>query len=98
MNKLDRRQFFQVTAVTTGAAALASSRKAEAHPAPLISTVSLPARTAARVLFPDPLGPIMACISPAFTSRLIPFRIIFPFIPASRFLILSMSEYYQLKL
>ena len=32
MNKLDRRQFFQVSAVATGAAALASSHKAQAHP------------------------------------------------------------------
>jgi hypothetical protein len=39
------------------------------------SGIVFPASTAASVLLPDPLGPIIAWISPGFTSRLIPFRI-----------------------
>src|SRR5262245_15555116 len=47
------------------------------------STVSRPARTWASVLLPDPFGPMMACTSPARTSRSIPLRISFP--PARAF-------------
>src|SRR5262249_31893918 len=36
---------------------------------------SRPARTPARVLLPEPLGPMMACTSPAFTLRSTPRRI-----------------------
>src|SRR5438132_705944 len=39
------------------------------------SKASLPVSTPARVLLPDPLGPIMAWTSPAFTVRLMPRRI-----------------------
>src|SRR5438128_329930 len=36
---------------------------------------SRPARTPASVLLPEPLGPMMACTSPALTLRLTPRRI-----------------------
>src|SRR6266851_2603330 len=43
---------------------------------PLVTTyISRPASTWASVLLPLPLGPMMACTSPAFTVRLMPFRI-----------------------
>ncbi len=37
-----------------------------------------PSRVKARVLLPDPLGPIRACTSPWFIVRSTPFRISFP--------------------
>ena len=42
---------------------------------PSTSYSSFPAITAESVLFPEPLGPMIACISPAFTSKFIPLRI-----------------------
>ncbi|OAV72451.1 hypothetical protein Barb6_01123 [Bacteroidales bacterium Barb6] len=34
------------------------------------------------VLFPEPFGPIMACTSPAFIDRLMPFSIFLPLMEA----------------
>src|SRR6478609_7824064 len=48
---------------------------------------SRPAMTCARVLLPEPLGPMMACTSPAFTVRSIPRRISLPPAFACKFLI-----------
>src|SRR5262249_37143163 len=42
---------------------------------PVTSYAGLPARTWASVLFPEPLGPMTACTSPAFTVRSRPLRI-----------------------
>ena len=47
--------------------------------------------TEARVLFPEPVGPMMACTSPAFTSRAMPFNISFPATCARKFLTESIS-------
>src|SRR5258708_22022392 len=41
----------------------------------VIWKVSRRASTCARVLLPDPFGPMMECTSPAFTFRLSPLRI-----------------------
>ena len=48
---------------------------------------SLPASTDASVDLPEPLGPMMACTSPALTSRSIPLRIS----EACRFFTLNIS-------
>src|SRR5215210_5699020 len=49
----------------------------------------LPANTCASVDFPEPLGPITACTSPAFTLREMPLRISRSPIPAWRSFISS---------
>src|SRR6516225_2655209 len=51
---------------------------------------SRPARTPARVLLPEPLGPMMACTSPAFTLRLTPRRISLSSTRACKLKIVSM--------
>src|SRR6476469_3029125 len=56
---------------------------------PVTSYNSRPASTCASVLFPEPFGPIMACTSPAFTVRSMPFRISRPATFACRSLISS---------
>jgi hypothetical protein len=56
------------------------------------STNSRPARTAARVLLPEPLGPIIAWISPCLTFRLIPFRMFFPLIVAFRLSMINITK------
>src|SRR6266705_1124277 len=48
-----------------------------------------PASTCASVLFPEPLGPMIACTSPSFTARSTPRRISRPSTLAWRFLISS---------
>src|SRR5437016_2847885 len=48
-----------------------------------------PVRTCSSVLFPEPLGPITACTSPARTSRSMPCRISLPATPACSFRMLS---------
>ena len=52
---------------------------------------SLPASTDASVDLPEPLGPMMACTSPALTSRSIPLRISLPSTEACRFFTLNIS-------
>ena len=56
-----------------------------------LKTFSFPASTEASVLFPEPFGPMMACTSPAFTSRSMPFNISFPATCARKFLTESIS-------
>src|SRR5277367_4339 len=58
---------------------------------PVISYPSRPAKIWARVLLPEPLGPMMACTSPALTVRLIPLRISLSSTLACRFLISNIS-------
>ena len=41
---------------------------------PVTSYAGCPASTCASVLLPDPLGPMTACTSPAFTVRLMPLK------------------------
>src|SRR5712692_10286220 len=53
--------------------------------------VSRRASTCARVLLPEPFGPMMECTSPAFTFRLTPFRISWFSTLTCRFLISSMA-------
>ena len=50
---------------------------------------SLPASTDASVDLPEPFGPMMACTSPAFTSRSMPRRISLPSTEACRFFTLN---------
>src|SRR4029077_3346968 len=50
------------------------------------SKLSRRASTCARVLFPDPFGPMIECTSPRFTTRSMPFRISCPPTLACRFL------------
>src|ERR1022692_1205422 len=50
---------------------------------------SRPERTCASVLLPEPLGPMMACTSPAFRTKSMPLRISRPATLACRFLISS---------
>ena len=52
---------------------------------------SLPASTDASVDLPEPLGPMMACTSPAFTSRSMPRRISLPSTEACRFFTFNIS-------
>ncbi len=54
---------------------------------------SLPDSTEASVLLPEPLGPIMACTSPALTVRSIPFNISLSPTDACRFLTTNISIY-----
>ena len=58
---------------------------------PVTVNFSFPASTEASVLFPEPFGPMMACTSPAFTSRSMPFNISFPATCARKFLTESIS-------
>ena len=46
----------------------------------------LPVNTAESVDFPEPFGPMMACISPSLIVRLMPFNISLPAMVACRFL------------
>src|SRR5262249_40147508 len=55
------------------------------------SKASRPARTAARALLPEPLGPMMGWTSPALTFTLLPLRISRPKRPACRLAMVSMS-------
>src|SRR5580658_143295 len=56
---------------------------------------SRPASTWASVLLPEPLGPMMACTSPALTVKSMPFKISRPATVACRFLI-SSSDMFKL--
>ena len=53
----------------------------------------LPASRYARVLLPEPLGPIRACTSPAFISRSIPFKISVLLIEMCRLRIVSIKSH-----
>src|SRR5439155_868565 len=53
---------------------------------------SRPARTFAKVLLPDPFGPMTACTSPACTSRSSPRRISAPLTLACRSSITSIAD------
>src|SRR3970282_2441122 len=53
--------------------------------------ISRRASTSARVLLPEPFGPMMECTSPAFTFRLTPLRISWFSTLTCRFLICSMA-------
>ena len=52
-----------------------------------------PASTCANVLLPDPLGPIMAWVSPALTARSMPCKISAPSTPACKFRISNMYSF-----
>ncbi len=54
---------------------------------PVTVNLSRPANTDANVLLPEPLGPIMACTSPALTERSMPFNISLSSTEAFRFFI-----------
>ena len=59
------------------------------------SKFSLPAITEANVLLPEPFGPMIACTSPALTSRLIPFKISLSSTLACKFLIFNIICYFK---
>ena len=56
------------------------------------SKAGFPTNTLLSVLLPEPFGPMMACTSPAFTERLMPFNISLPFILACKFFISNISN------
>ena len=55
-----------------------------------------PERTLAKVLFPEPLGPMIACNSPGFIVIFNPLRISLLFIEAFKFLISSITLHFLL--
>ena len=48
------------------------------------SKAGFPTSTDDKVLLPEPFGPIIACTSPGFTVRLMPFNISLPLMLACR--------------
>ena len=53
-----------------------------------------PVSTAESVLLPEPLGPIMACTSPGFTTRSMPFNISLPLILACKSVIFNIDIWF----
>ena len=75
--------------------ALTAGRGPETRPTPSVTVnFSLPASTDASVDLPEPLGPMMACTSPALTSRSMPRRISLPSTEACRFFTFNISSTY----
>ena len=60
------------------------------------SKAGLPTNTLLNVLFPEPFGPMIACTSPAFTVRLIPFNISLPLILACKFFTCNITNLFYL--
>ena len=57
------------------------------------SKAGLPTNTLLNVLLPEPFGPMIACTSPGFTVRLMPFNISLPLILACKFLTSNITFY-----
>ena len=55
-----------------------------------------PDRTFAKVLLPEPLGPITACNSPGFILKFRPLRINLLFIDTCKFLISNIIQHFPL--